>query len=95
MEREIGRIEMSEMADTAQPALFPPAPPPAPAPPLATPAERAELLVRLRARRRELVDAYAVGLTLGELVVLSAVQPLAVVQQAIVAVEDELAEGRP
>ena len=72
-----------------QPALFPPPPPPAAA--IATPADRAELLVQLRARRQELVDAYAVGLALGEPLAPSAVQPLATVQGAIMAIEAELA----
>ncbi len=75
------------MADTALPGLFPQAPPPAP--PMATPDERAELLVRLRARRQELVDTFAVGLALGEPLSPSAVQPLAVVQAAIEACEAE------
>ena len=81
------------MPDTALPGLFPQAPPPAP--PMATPDERAELLAQLRQRRRELVDAYAVGLAMGEPVSPSAVQPLAVVQAAIEACEAELAEGGP
>ena len=75
--------------DTTQPESFP-SPPPAP---IATPAERAELLCQLRERRRELVDAYAVGLDPGGPLSPSAVQPLAVVPAAITAVDAELAEG--
>ncbi len=62
---------------------------------MATPGERAELLVKLREQRRQLVDAYAVGLALGEPLSPSAVQPLAVLQVAIAAVEAESAEDRP
>ncbi len=76
-----------------QPGLFPP--PPRQALPVATPDERAELLVQLRERRRQLVDAYAVGLARGEPLSPSAVQPLAVVQAAIAAIEADFAEGGP
>ena len=58
-----------------QPALFPPPPP---------------LALQLRERRRQLVDAFAVSLAMGEPLSPSAVQPLAVVQAAIEAVEAEL-----
>ena len=61
------------------------------APPMATSEERAELLVQLRARRRQLIDAYAVGRALGEPLAPSAARPLAIVHQAIMAVEAELA----
>ena len=60
---------------------------------MATPDERAELLVQLRACRRQLIDSYAVGLALGEPLAPSAVQPLATIQAAIEAVEAEFAEG--
>ena len=60
-----------------------------------TPEDRAGLLVQLRASRCRLIDGYAVGLALGEPMSPSAVQPLAVVQAAIAAVEAELAEGGP
>ena len=76
------------MPDTAQPGLFPQVPPPAPL--MATPAERAELLRQLRDRRRQLVDAFAVGLDPAEPLSPSAVQPLATIQAAIEAVEAEL-----
>ena len=79
------------MPDTALPGLFPQAPPPPR--PEARPEDRLALLVRLRDRRRELVDAYAVGLDPGGPLSPSAVQPLAVVQAAITAVEAELGEG--
>ena len=74
--------------NSATPELFPvPIPP---APPVATPGERAELLVQLRELRRRLLDSYAVGLALGEPLVPSIVGPLAIVQQAIAACETEL-----
>ena len=55
----------------------------------------AALLWRLRARRRELVDDLAVGLGSDEVLAPSTVEPLAVLQAAIAAVEAELAEGGP
>ena len=81
------------MTDSATPGLFPDPIPPAP--PAATPADRVEMLVRLRARRRELVDAFAVGLALGEPLSASAMQPLATIQAAIAAVEAELGADDP
>jgi hypothetical protein len=57
---------------------------------MATSEERAELLVQLRARRRQLIDAYAVGLAMGEPLSPSAVQPLTTVQAAIEACEAEM-----
>ncbi len=53
------------------------------------------LLWRLRARQRELVDAYAVGLGCDEVLAPSTVEPLAVLQAAIEAVEAELGADDP
>jgi hypothetical protein len=73
------------MRDDPQQPLFPaPAPP---ARPVATPEDRAALLARLRERRRQLIDSYVTGLDPEAPVSPSAVQPLAIVQAAITAVE--------
>ena len=82
------------MPDTASAGLFPDHPIP-PAPPVACPQDRIELLWRLRARRRELVDDLAVGLGSAELLAPSSVEPLAVLQTAIAAVEAELGADDP
>ena len=66
-----------------QAGLFPPPPPPAL--PVATQADRVDLLRRLRERRRELVDAYA--LAAGESPPPSSLWPLVYVETAIRAVE--------
>ncbi len=79
------------MSDSTSSGLFPD---PIPPPPAATPADRVNLLRRLQDRRRELVDAYAVGLDPDELLAPSALQPLATIHVAIAAVEAELAEGK-
>ena len=73
--------------------LFPEVPPPAR--PRATAEQHAALLDRLRVRRRALVDSYASTLDPEAPLLPSAVQPLAVVQAAIEAVEVELAPGKP
>ena len=78
--------------DTQQ-GLFPKALPPAR--PAASPQQLADLLVRLKLRRRELLDAYAVSFESDELISPSAMQPLATIQQAIVAVKAELVETGP
>ena len=76
--------------DEAQQNLFPEAAPPVL--PVATAAQLAELLARLRHRRRELVAACAVGLGPYEPLSPSAVQPLATIQAAIEAAEAEARE---
>ena len=81
------------MTDSTTSELFPSPPPPAL--PVATPDERAELLVKLRVDRHQLINAYAIALALGEQLSASAVQPLATVQAAIMAVEADFEEGGP
>ena len=68
-----------------------------PVEPVARHQDRVELLWRLRARRRELVDTLAVGLAdvQDEPLMPSTVQPLATLQAAIMAVEVEVGEGNP
>ena len=57
--------------------------------------DRTMLLWRLRARRRELVDTLAAGLGPDEPLMPSTVQPLATIQGAIDAVQNEIGEGDP
>ena len=66
-----------------------------PVEPVARQQDRVALLWRLRARRRELVDALAVGLVDDEPLSPSSVEPLATIQGAIEAVEAEVGEGDP
>ena len=80
-------------SEDAQQGLFPEATPPAL--PVATEAQIAELLTRLKLRRAALVDAYAVGFGCDEPVSVSFLQPLATLQEAIEAVAAELAQGEP
>ena len=63
---------------------------PPPAPPVAA-EERAELLRQLRHRRRELVDAFAIGSCIANTApALSSLWPLAMIQSAIEACEAEM-----
>ena len=62
---------------------------------IARPQDRVALLWRLRARRRELVDNLATGPGRDEPVAPSIVEPLAVLQAAIEAVEAELGADGP
>ena len=66
-----------------------------PVEPVARHQDRVELLWRLRARRRELIDALAAGLADDEPLSPSSVEPLATIQGAIEAVEAEVGEGDP
>ena len=67
-----------------------------PPPPMATPDERAALLRQLRQRRRELVNAFAIGSCIANTApALSSLWPLAMIQSAIEACEAEVAEGGP
>ncbi len=79
------------MTDVMTDAALPGVPPPPPAP-MATPTERAALLRQLRARRRELVNAFAIGSCIANTApALSSLWPLATVQAAIAAVEAAIA----
>ena len=61
-----------------------------------TPDERAELLVQLKARRRRLLDAFAVeACTADTGPAVSSLWPVAMVQLAIAAIEADFAESGP
>ncbi len=81
------------MSDDVLPSLFSEATPPAR--PMASPEQIAALLDQLRGRRRELIDALAVGLGPDEPLPPSSVAPLAAIETAIQAVQAAVGEGDP